>query len=150
MPIFYKRNVHSQKYRVLFLYFPIFHEKTTSLMPIFCWKNVHLQKTSCSYALFFPNFTKKLLLSCPYSVKKRSFSKKHAALMPIFCQKNVHSLKKRYSHLIFFNFFYEKPLLSCTYLIKIIVNSVNTTLYHGPKKSIRCSFFPIFHKKSLL
>ena len=102
MPIFYKRNVHSQKYRVLFLYFPFFHEKTTSLMPIFCWKNIHLQKTSCSYALFFPDFTKKLLLSCPYSVKKRSFSKKHAALMPIFCQKNVHSLKKRYSHLIFF------------------------------------------------
>ena len=45
MPIFYKRNVHSQKYRVWFLYyFPIFHEKTTSLMPYFVGKTSTCKK----------------------------------------------------------------------------------------------------------
>ena len=43
--------------------------------------------------LFFPNFHDKILLSCPYFIKKRPFSNKHTVLTPIFCQKNVHSLK---------------------------------------------------------
>ena len=161
MPIFYKRNVHSQKYRVLFLYFPFFHEKTTSLMPIFCWKNIHLQKTSCSYALFFPNFTKKLLLSCPYSVKKRSFSKKHTALMPIFCQKNVHSLKKRYSHLIFFfqSFSWKTPAFMhifdqnnrqfCQHYTISWAKKVNTMLFLSNFSQEITALMPIFCQKNL-
>ena len=54
--------------------------------------------------------------------------------------------KTQCSHLIFFN---EKPLLPCPYLVKN-VNSVKTTLYYGPKKSIGYPFFRFFTKKSLL
>ena len=105
MPIFYKRNVPSKKYRVLFLYF--------SRKNHFSYAHILLEKrppakNKLLLCPFFPKFNEKLLLSCPYSVKRRSFSKKHAALMPIFCQKNVHSLKKRYSRLIFFSFFFMK------------------------------------------
>ena len=100
----------SKKYRVFSLYFPIFHEKTTSLMPIFCWKNVHLQKTICSYALFSPNFTKKLLLSCPYSVKKRTFSKKTLCAHAYTLSKKRLFSQKHGSHLIFFfKFFMKNP-----------------------------------------
>ena len=55
-------------------------------------------------------FSKKhTLLSCPYFVKKHSFSKNHDALMPIFSQKNVHSLEKLCSYVVFFLIFHKKP-----------------------------------------
>ena len=78
--------------------------------------------------------------------KKPSFSKKHNALIPIFYPKIVHSLKNTVLSCHFFNFFMKNHLLSCPYLVKN-VNSVRTTLQDGPKKSIGCPFFPIFHEK---
>ena len=52
------------------LFFPIFHEKITALMPIYFHKNVHSLKTHCSHAH---------ILS-----KKRPFFQKRCALMSIF------------------------------------------------------------------
>ena len=59
-------------------------------------------------------------------------------------------LKTRYSHVPFFQIFYEKLPALIHMIGKKNVNSVKTTLYFGPKKSIGCSFFPIFHEKPLL
>ena len=68
--------------------------------------------------------------------------------MPLFCRKNVHSLQKKLcSHLIFLKFFVENSLLLCHILSKK-VNSVKTKRYYGPKKLIRCPFFPSFANKS--
>ena len=50
------------------------------------------------------------------------------------------------SYVNFFKIFIKNPLLSCPYLIKN-VNSIKTTLYYEPKKSIWCPFFPISHEK---
>ena len=59
IPIFYKRNVHSQKYRIWFLYyFPIFHEKTTSLMPYFVGKTSTCKKQP-ALMHFFSQFSRK-------------------------------------------------------------------------------------------
>ena len=44
--------------------------------------------------LLFRFFMNKSLLSCPYFVKKRLFSKKTNALMLIFCRKNCPSAQK--------------------------------------------------------
>ena len=74
------------------LFFPIFHEKITTLMPTFCQKNVHSLKNT--------------LFSCPYFVKKTSilsktpssqvfffiFHVKPNAVMPIFGENNVNSV----------------------------------------------------------
>ena len=97
--------------RMLF-FFPIFHGKVASLMPIFCQESVHSQKNP--------------LLSSPYFIKKRPFSQKHCALMsvfqnfyeklpavkPIFGPKNVNSVKitrqKNQYHNHFFRFCTEK------------------------------------------
>ena len=97
---------------------------------------------------FFRFLTKKLLLSCPYFVKKRPFSQKHTALMPIFCQTNVHSLKNTVLSSHFFSFFIKNPLFPCPYLDQKNVNSVKTIL-HGPwaKKVNRMLFFLIVHEK---
>ena len=83
--------------RMLF-FFPIFHGKVTSLMPIFCQESVHSQKNP--------------LLSSPYFIKTRPFSQKHCGLMsvfqnfyeklpavkPIFGPKNVNSVKTTLSY----------------------------------------------------
>ena len=74
-------------------------------------------------------FSKKTLLSCPYFVEKTSI------LSETLC-----------SYVNFFKIFIKNPLLSCPYLIKNI-NSIKTTLYYEPKKSIGCPFFPISHGK---
>ena len=50
------------------------------------------------------------------------------------------------SYVNFVKIFIKNPLLSCPYLIKN-VNSIKTTLYYEPKKSIWCPFFPISHWK---
>ena len=75
-------------------FFPTFHEKITSLMPVFCKKNVNflkstllscpyfventsiLLKTPCSHLIFFKFFMKKPQLPCPYLVKKASILSK--------------------------------------------------------------------------
>ena len=81
-----------------------------------------------------------------YFQKKNVNFLKKTALMPIFCRKNVHSFRNNVLLCQFFQNFHQKPLLSCPYLIKN-VNSIKTTLYYEPKKSIGCPFFPISHGK---
>ena len=54
------------------LFFPIFHEKITTLMPTFCQKNVHSLK--------------KTLISCPYFVRKTSILSKTQCSYVIFFQ----------------------------------------------------------------
>ena len=83
--------------------------------------------------------------------------------MPIFYQKYVCSLKTHYSqghilskkrpfskkklrsHGIFSQIFNEKPSAANPIFDQKNVNSVKTTIYFGPKKSIGCLSFPIFH-----
>ena len=77
--------------------------------------------------------------------------------MPTFCQKNVHSLKntlfscpyfvkktsilsKTPSSQVFFFIFHVKPNAVMPIFGENNVNSVTTTLYYGPKKSIGCPF----------
>ena len=83
-------------------------------------------------ALFFQFFTKKSLLSCSYFVKKRPFSQKLCALIS------------------FFSFFYEKLPALMPIIGQKNVNSVNTTLYYGPKKLVsrknQCSHAHIVKK----
>ena len=69
--------------------------------------------------------------------------------MPLFCRKNVHSLKTLCSHFIFWIFVLKTP---CCYahILSKKVNSVKTKRYYGPKKLIRCPFFPSFANKSPL
>ena len=69
------------------------------------------------------------MLSCPYFVKKKSILS-----------------KTQCSHVIFFNFLWKIPYCHAHIWSKN-VNSVKTTLYYGPTKSIGCPFFPIFHEK---
>ena len=77
-------------------FFPIFHEKITAPMPVFCQKNVQ-SLTHCSHAHilskklalsqkhlvschFFKFFMKNPLLSCLYLVKKCPFCQKYTIL----------------------------------------------------------------------
>ena len=157
-------------------FFPIFHWKVNSLLPIFWEKNVHYLKTNCSHAHiwskkrqfskknsalitffsnfswktpspvkpifgpkncqcfqnytilwakkvkrmpFFPTFHEKLLLSCPYFVKKNvNFLKNTLISCPYFVEKTSKISKTQYSHVIFFRFVIKKPKLSCPYLVK--------------------------------
>ena len=66
--------------------------------------------------------------------------------MPIFCQK-IHSLKNTALSCHFFQIFHEKPPAVMPIFGQKNVNSVKTTLYYGPKKSIGCPFFSIFFEK---
>ena len=66
--------------------------------------------------------------------------------MSIFFWKTSPLLKTKCSH-VFFSFFH-KNLPALMHMIgKKSVNSVKTTLYYGPIKSIGCPFFPISHEK---
>ena len=56
-------------------------------------------------------------------------------------------LKTRCSHVLFFQIFNEKLPAVMHMIGQKNVNSVKTTLYYGPKKSIGCLFFPISHEK---
>ena len=89
-------------------------------------KNVHSLKR---YSSHLHVLSKKMLLSCPYFVKKRPFSQKHCALKYFF-----------------FKFLYKKPPAVIPIFGPKNVNSVKNTHY-GPKKSIGCHFFPFFHEK---
>ena len=120
MPIFYQRNVQSQKYKAPILLFSAFSWKNHFSYAYILSKKRPAAKNNLllSYAFFFLIFTTKLLLSCPYPVKKRTFSKKQTAHMPIFCQKNVYCVKNTVLISFFFQIFHEKPLLSCPHLVK--------------------------------
>ena len=78
-------------------------------------------------AAFMPikNFTslKHTLFPCPLFVKKRQFSQKHGSLMSFFS-----------------NISWKTPAVM-PMLGQQNVNSVNTTKYYGPKKSIGRPFF---------
>ena len=91
------------------------------------------EKNNCSHAPFWwinVNSLKKLL-SCLYFVKKRLFSWN----LVLTCH--------------FSQLFSWKTPCSFPYLLKNI-NSVETTQYYGPKKSIGYHFFWFFKKKSQL
>ena len=84
---------------------------------------------------FFPAFHEKSLLSCPYFVKKRQFSKKHS-LMPIFCQKNIHS--QIFCALIsFFRIFMKRPLLLYHILSKKLKKLLRFFCFYRVKSKIR-------------
>ena len=93
-------------------FFPISHEKITTLMPIFC-KNVHSLKTHSSH---YVNSLKNTVLSRHFFQK---FLYKPNTLMPIFGQKTSILLKLHYFMVIkvtrmpfLFRFFTKKSLLS--------------------------------------
>ena len=120
-------------------------------MPIFCQVASSVKTTS--------DYGPKKSIGCHFS----DFSQEITAVIPIFCQSNVHSKNKllSYPYIIkkrqffqkhgaltsLFLFFMKNPQLSYPYLVKKKVNSVRTTTYYGPKKSIGCHFSPIFHEK---
>ena len=97
----------------------------------------------------FPDFyKKKSLLSCSFFVNKRQFSKKNCSDTYIL-SKNVYSLENLVLSCHFSQIFSWKTPCSFPYLLKNI-NSVKTTQYYGPKKSIGYHFFWFFKKKSQL
>ena len=127
------KNVNSVKIAILYepksqqdaLFFSIFHEKMTFLMPIFCQKNFNslkntllscpyfvrktslLSKKRCSHVIFFKYFMKSPMLSCPNLLKRTSILSKLPYLMG---QKNQQEAP-------FFRFFTKKPLFSCPFFV---------------------------------
>ena len=97
---------------------------------------------------FSPFFMKKLLLWCPYIVKKNADLNKKTALMPIFCQNNFYSLKNTVLSCHFFSAFsYKSPVMP------IIDKKSQFCHNHGllwTKKTKRCLFSLFLMKKSLL
>ena len=142
MPIFYQKNVYSLKNTLLSYPYQSkkrpFSQKQSALMCFFfkifmknscCrahdWsKNVNSVKTTLYFGSkesigcpFFLFLTKKLLLLCPYFVKKRPFSKKKQLSSPRFLKKTSTFLKTQCSHVFFF-IFHKHPILSCRYFVK--------------------------------
>ena len=157
-PYFVKKHQFSKKHGALISFFSNLSWKTHCCHThIWSKKTSILSKLHQSWAkkvnrmpFFFQFFTKKLLLLCPYFVKKRPFSKKHTALMPIFCRKNVHPLKNTMLHVICIKFFMKKPLLFMPMFGQECVNSVKTTLYYWLKSQYGTFFSRFYTKKSLL
>ena len=134
-------------------FFQIFHEKTTVLIPIFCQQNDHylkktriLLKAQCSH-VYFQIFMKNPILLCPYLVKQ-----KRKVFFLLFAMENpcsdAHILSKirPFSQKIlfpcsFFQIFHQKtPAVMSIFGQKNAI-SVKTTIFYGPKKSIKCLFF---------
>ena len=67
--------------------------------------------------------------------------------MPIFEQNYVKSVKTLGARAIFFKIFNEKTPSFIHMVGQKNVNSVKTTLFYGPKKSIGSPYFPTFHEK---
>ena len=88
-------------------------------------------------------FTQKILLSCPYFIKKRPFQK-NTLLSPIFCKKMSIPSKTQCSRVIFQNF-HVKPCCN-VHIWSTNVNSVKITLLFRRNKSIGCSFFQLSRK----
>ena len=133
MPIFGQLKRHfCNNYTILWVkkvnmmeFFPIFHNKINALMPIlyqkyiyspkkhsalkliFCQKNLHsLKNTVLSFHFCFQTFSwKKPLLSSPYLVKKRPFSRNYYYMLGPKSQYNAN----------LFQFSRGKYLLSCPY-----------------------------------
>ena len=118
------------------IFFKFFMEKSLPVMPMFSQKNVNSVKTIGQKVnripIFFPNFHDKILLSWPYSIKKRPFSNKRTVLTPIFCQKSVHSLKNTVFSRHFFKSFIKNPCCNA-HIWSANVNSVKISLLYKPK-----------------
>ena len=144
-------------------FFPIFHEKITTLMSIFCQKNLLkntlfscpyfvkktsiLSKTQCSHVILFKFFMKNPILSCPYLLKKRQFCHKYTIVwdkksigFPFFrfSRKNhcshAHILSKNVHSL-------KNPMLSCPYFVeKTSISIINCDF--DPKSCHKCSTPP--------
>ena len=84
-------------------------------------------------ALSLRFFTKKLLLSCAFLSKKRTFSKEHTLLTTIFCQKTVHFLKNTMLSCQVFQNFHEKPPAAMPIFGQKNINSVKALLHFWPK-----------------
>ena len=107
---------------------------------------------------------KKPLLSCPYEIKKNVNSVKTTQyygpkkligcpFFPIFTNNqcshthNVHSTKSKVVSCHFFQMYHYKLSAVMRIFGQKHVNSVETILYYGPKKSTGCPFSSIFHEK---
>ena len=88
----------------------------------------------------------KIIALMPIFDRKRPFSKKDNALMHIFGHKTSFLTK----HESFVSNFAWKTPCCHTHIWSKNINSANTTLLYGPKKSIRWSFIRYFTKKSML
>ena len=98
---------------------------------------------------FFSDFERKShSFHAHFLLRKRSSSNKYDALIPIFCQKYVHLFKIMVLSCHWFNYFIKNPKMSWPYWVQKNVNSLNTTLYYGPKKSIRWPFFSDYSRKN--
>ena len=89
---------------------------------------------------------------------------KITALIPIFCLKNVYSLKIPCSHyhilskkrlfsqkrdalMSLLQLFHEKRPVAMPIIGRKKTNSVKTTVFNGPKKTIACPFSMVFYEK---
>ena len=84
---------------------------------------------SCQFLTENVRSLRNTMLLCTYLVKKRPFSQKYVSFVSIFAWKT--------------------PCCH-THIWSKNIYSANTTLLHGPKKSIRWSFIRYFMKKSML
>ena len=115
----------SQKKCQFCQYYTLLWAKKVNSMPLF---SEFSRKNYCSYG---HTLSKTCILSPANSsnvhiLLKMYILSKHGALMSFF-----------------FKIFHTKPQLSRPYLVEN-VSSAKTTLFYGPKKSIRCPFFSIF------
>ena len=148
-----KKRIFSQKPNCSHIINIKFFIKTPSINAHIWSKHVNSVKN--------PHYGPKKSIGCPFL----PFFHENYCLMPIyiFKKKNVRSLKTHYSHDHFVEKTYilselrnivllcqlkknmKNPLLSCPWSKN--VNSVKTTLYYEPKKSVWRPFFPIYHEK---
>ena len=135
----------SQKVNGMPLFLSTYHEKMTSLMPLFCQKNV--------------NSLKKTLLSCPYFIKKHSlknttipclfFSNKRDLLScPYFVKKTLFSKTRRY-HVFSLEFSYKTVILSCLNLVKRTLILSKRYYLMGQKNWNEALVFRFWTKKPL-
>ena len=123
---------------------PIFGQKTSILLKLHYFMVIKVKRM----LFLFRFFMKKSLLSCSYFIKNTSILLKHTALIPILVKKTSILSKTRCSHVFFFFKFFIKNSCCRAHDWSKNVNSVKTTLYSGPKKSIWCPFFLFLTKKN--
>ena len=126
---------------------PIFGQKTSILLKLHYFMVIKVNRM-----LFLFRFsTRKSLLSCPYFLKNTSILLKHTAFIPILVKKRPFSQKHGALMCFFFFFkFFMKNSCCRAHDWSKNVNSVKTTLYSGPKKSIWCPFFLFLTKITAL
>ena len=126
-------------------------------MPIFGHKSLNSVKTtlyyrpkkSIGYPFFFPIFHKKILLSCPYFVKKHPFLKNTQLSCPYFVKKTSILSKILCSHAFFSNFSF-KTLCCHAHIWPENVNSSKQHYIMDQNSQQDALFFRFFMKKSML